>query len=245
MIPKKIHLCWFSGEDYPVEIKKCIESWMRILPDYEIRLWTARDARSIGCQFIDEALDTRKWAFAADAVRFYAIWKEGGVYMDSDILILQRFDRYVPEHGFATVHEHIGDKIQLQAAFFMGEKGNRFCREMFEYYVGRPFRKKDGTLDLTISPVVMKNIASSYGWKAEDTKQLIGDSILVLPGYLVTPSNRCPNAHPDAFARHTIYGSWRVRKFGRRLELCLKHLFRTISYRLTHMFNPVELPPYK
>lgn len=122
MIPKKIHLCWFGGGNFPVEIKICLESWAKILPDYEIRLWNARDARAIGCQYIDEALDAKKWAFAADAVRFYAVWKEGGIYMDSDVMLTKRFDRYIPERGFATVHEHIGDMLQLQAAFFIGEK---------------------------------------------------------------------------------------------------------------------------
>lgn len=245
MIPKKIHLCWFSGDDYPVEIKRCIDSWVRILPDYEIRLWNARDARSIHCQFIDEALDARKWAFAADAVRFYAVWKEGGVYMDSDILLYNRFDSYIPDRGFVAVHEHIGEKIQLQAAFFMGEKGNGFCREMYEYYSMRRFKLRDGSYDQTISPVIMKRIASQKGYQEEDVRQSFGDNIVVLPGYLVTPNNHDSYRHPEAFARHTIYGSWRHRKIGRRIELAAKHFFNVVSYGVSHMFNPVQLPPSK
>lgn len=245
MIPKIIHLCWFSGDDYPVEIKRCLASWTRILPDFEIRLWTARDARAIHCQFIDEALQARKWAFAADAVRFYAIWKEGGVYMDSDILLHRRFDQYIPEHGFATVHEHIGDKIQLQAAFFIGEKGNEFCKKMFEYYNSRRFVKRDGSYDLTISPEVMKQVATSLGYREEDTTQQLDADTLVLPGYLVTPNNHDAARHPDAFARHTIYGSWRTRKLGRRIELGIKHFFSVLSYNIAHAFNPVQLPPPK
>lgn len=245
MIPKIIHLCWFSGDDYPVEIKRCIESWIKVLPDYEIRLWTARDARAIHCQFIDEALQARKWAFAADAVRFYAVLKEGGIYMDSDVLVHRRFDKYVPDHGFATVHEHIGDKIQLQAAFFMGEKGNEFCREMFNYYNSRRFVRRDGSYDQTISPVVMKQIALAKGYKEEDTTQQLDDSTVILPGYLVTPNNHDSERHPDAFARHTIYGSWRHRKLGRRIELGIKHFIGLTVYNISHLFNPVQLPPPK
>lgn len=245
MIPKKIHLCWFSGKDFPVEIKRCIESWGKLLPDYEIRLWSERDARAIGCRFINEALDAKKWAFAADAVRFYAVWKEGGIYMDSDILLLKRFDKYIPENGFVTFHEHIGDKIQLQAAFFMGEKGNSFCRDAYGYYSERPFKKADGSFDLTISPVVMKQVAQSIGWQPEDREQRLKGPAVILPGYLVTPSNRCPLHHPDAFARHTIYGSWRTRKFGRRLELFFKHQLSALSYYSAHIIKPAELPSSK
>ena len=83
MIPTVIHLCWFSDDPFPVEIKICLASWKRILPDYTVRRWTYADAMAIGCDFIAEALHAKKWAFAADAVRFYAIYKEGGISMES------------------------------------------------------------------------------------------------------------------------------------------------------------------
>lgn len=105
MIPKVIHLCWFSDDPFPVEIKICLASWKRILPDYTVRRWTYADAMAIGCDFIAEALHAKKWAFAADAVRFYAIYKEGGIYMDSDMLVEKRFDSFIPQHGFATFNE--------------------------------------------------------------------------------------------------------------------------------------------
>lgn len=232
MIPKIIHLCWFSNDPFPVEIKICLDSWKRVLPDYEVRRWTYEDAKAIGCRFIDEALAARKWAFAADVVRFYAVYKEGGVYMDSDILIKKRFDRFIPEHGFATFHEHIGQQLQLQAAFLMGEKGNAYCKAVFDYYNLRPFLKPDGTYDLTISPVVMLDMAYARGYKPEDTEQYLEDDVVIYPGYYLTPCNRGVEVHPDAFALHTIYGSWRTRKLGRRIELYVKHLFKVCRYLL-------------
>ena len=103
MTPKTIHLCWFSNDAYPVEIKVCLDSWKRILPDYTVRLWDYDAAKSVGCAYIDEALSARKWAFAADALRFYAIYHEGGIYMDSDIFLYKRFDELIPETGVATL----------------------------------------------------------------------------------------------------------------------------------------------
>lgn len=233
MIPKTIHLCWFSDDPFPVEIKICLDSWKKILPDFRIRRWTYEDARSIGCRFINEALEAKKWAFAADVVRFYAIYKEGGIYMDSDILLKKRFDRFIPEKGFATFHEHIGEQIRLQAAFFMGEKGNAYCKDVFEYYNSRPFRKPDGSLDMTISPVVMLDMARRRGYRTEDTEQHLADDIVIYPGHYVTPCKHIKK-HPDAFALHTIYGSWRKRKLGRRIELFCKHQLLRLRYLFRH-----------
>ena len=202
MIPKVIHLCWFSGESYPVEIQVCLDSWKRILPDWRIRVWDRKAAEAIGCRYINEALAAKKWAFAADAVRFYAVYQEGG---------LQR-------------------QWGLQAAFFMGEAGNEFCRQVYAYYASRPFVKEDGSFDMTISPYVMRDVARGFGLENRDTEQHL-DGLTLYPTYHLSPANRYEH-HPDAFGVHRIYGSWRERKWGRRLELRLKHWLFVLRYAL-------------
>lgn len=241
MIPKIIHLCWVGGGKYPVEIRECIESWQRYLPDYEIKLWDRKAVLDIGCTFANEAMEAHKWAFAADAVRFYAVWKYGGIYMDSDILVLRHFDELIPEKGFATVHEHLGDKLQLQAAFFMGEKGNEFCRRCYEYYSSNHFLLPDGRMNMTISPAIMKQVAEDMGWKPVDEPQYLEADTIILPGHLVTPANHVKR-HPDAIAQHRILGSWRKRKLGRRIEIAIKHAAHNLKYRLTHIGRRTILP---
>lgn len=234
MIPKIIHLCWFSNDPYPVEIKQCIASWKRLLPDYTIRRWTYDDAKAIGCKFVDEALEARKWAFAADVVRFYAVYTEGGLYMDSDVLLKKRFDEYIPQHGFASFIESLSGDIDIQAAFFMGEKGNVLCKDVLNYYMTHPFKNSDRQFDETVSPKIMAKIAEAYGYKYEDREQHLDNDIVIYPSYLVTSANSaktCPQ-DPRAFARHTIYGSWRHRKLGRRVELWFKHMGHCFKYYL-------------
>lgn len=231
MIPKVIHLCWFSNDSFPVEIKICLASWQRLLPDYKVRRWTYEDAKKLNCQYVNEALEAKKWAFAADVVRFYAIYTEGGIYMDSDILIKKRFDSFIPQNGFATFHEHIGNKMQLQAAFLIGEKGNSFCKDILEYYKQHTFLKPDGTFDMKISPVIMVEIAQKRGYVLLDTEQHLADHTIIYPGYYVTPCKKIEK-HPDAFAQHQIYGSWRKRKIGRKIELYIKHLLLTVRFAL-------------
>jgi len=234
MIPKIIHLCWFSNSPYPVEIKVCLDSWKHIIPDYKIRVWDYAAAKAIGCVYIDEALSAKKWAFAADAVRFYAVYAEGGIYMDSDIFIYKRFEALIPQQGFATFNEctHPGQKeFGLQAACFMGEKGNEFCKEIFESYNCRHFIKEDGSFDQTISPYIMSGIAQKRGFVYEDREQHLPNNIIIYPTLYLSPTRHYPH-HSEAFGVHHIYGNWRKRKFGRRIERSIKHFYRVIKYTL-------------
>lgn len=233
MIPKTIHLCWFSNDTYPVEIRVCLDTWRRLLPDYRIRLWDYAAAKAIGCRFIDEALEERKWAFAADVVRFYAVWKEGGVYMDSDIFLFRRFDELLTDEGFVTFNERCFPEqtvFGLQAACFMGSAGNEFCRRMYEFYCQTPYRQADGTLFSTVSPFVMAGIAKEYGWREDDVEQHCG-ALTVYPTRLLIPRNHYAQCE-GAIGQHRIYGSWRKRKFGRRVEVAMKHWYHVVRYAL-------------
>ena len=92
MIPKIIHYTWLSGDPYPAKIKSCIDSWSRILPDYELKLWDMESIKNIDSVFLKEALAAHKWAYAADFVRLYAIYNEGGIYLDTDVKVFKSFD---------------------------------------------------------------------------------------------------------------------------------------------------------
>lgn len=235
MVPKIIHLCWFGDKTYPLEVKVCIASWKRLLPDYQIRVWTYEDARAIGCRFIDQALSMKKWPFAADGVRFYAVYHEGGVYMDSDIFLRKRFDRFVPKEGegcttFNECWMEQPDDFGLQAAFFIGEKGNSFCKEVFEYYRTHDFVHPDGSFDQTISPMIMKEIAMKRGYVCREEEQHL-EGLTVYPTFWLSPCNHY-NHSPEAFGVHRLYGSWRTHKLGRKMERAVKHICNAIRYYL-------------
>lgn len=234
MISKKIHLCWFSNDPYPVEIKVCLESWKRVLPDYEVKIWRMEDARAIGMPYINEALDARRWAFASDVVRFYAVYTEGGVYMDSDVFIYRRFDEFIPDEGFVTFNEKIEERqlyFGLQAAFFIGSKGNEFCRRMLDYYQSRHYLQPDGTQDNTISPYTMKSIADEYGYECDDTVVQELGILTVYPTHFLAPRKRY-KIDKETVGQHRVYGSWRKRKFGRKIEIMVKHIYNVVKYTL-------------
>lgn len=229
--PKIIHLCWFSNDPYPVEIKVCLDTWKKLLPDYQVKVWDYAAAKSIGCPFIDEALEARKWAFAADVVRFYAVYQEGGVYMDSDIYLLRRFDEFLPQEGFATFGEKDKDDFGLQAAFFFGSAGNEFCKKMMDFYADRHFVNSDGSFNDMISPYTMKAVAQSFGWQMNDDQQVL-PGLVVYPTHFLAPNNHYP-VDDQTIGIHTVNGSWRKRKLGRYLEIKIKHVWHVIKYALS------------
>ena len=160
MIPKIIHLCWMSGDPFPSDIQKCIDSWKRILPDYEIWLWDTKRFDLSTSVWVTEAYDKKKYAFCADYIRMYALFNYGGVYLDSDVEVLRSFN------DLLTLPYFIGyeSKQYFEAAVIGAEKGNPFIGDVLAYYKDRHFVKENGSLDIQIMPEVMLNVTNSK-WK--------------------------------------------------------------------------------
>jgi len=144
MIPKIIHYTWFSGEPFPEKIQVCIDSWKEHLPDYELRLWDMEAIKSIDSMFLREALAEKKWAYAADYVRLYAVYHEGGIYLDTDVMVYRSFDDLLGERAFIgkenSVHFEGGFTAQyLSSHCFGAEKGHPFVKDCLDYFEDRHF----------------------------------------------------------------------------------------------------------
>ena len=92
MIPRKIHFCWLSNDDFPPLIQHCLNTWKDVLPEYEIILWDTKRFNVNSISWVKEAYDAKKYAFAADYIRLYAVYTEGGVYLDSDVEVIKSFN---------------------------------------------------------------------------------------------------------------------------------------------------------
>lgn len=95
MIPKIVHYSWFSGDSYPEHLKACMDTWKKVLPDYEFVLWDAKRLAECNNVFANEAVSVRKWAFAADFVRLYAVYHYGGIWLDTDVELFKSFDPFL------------------------------------------------------------------------------------------------------------------------------------------------------
>ena len=151
MIPKIIHLCWLSGDEYPPMIKKCIDSWKHYLPDYEIMLWDTKRFDVNSVLWTKQAFECKKYAFAADYIRFYALYHYGGVYLDSDVEVLKSFNDLLDLPYFIGA-----EKAQTPEAAIMGaEKGCDWIKACLDYYQDRPFINDDGSLNIQTVPDIM------------------------------------------------------------------------------------------
>ena len=240
-IPKIIHLTWFSGEEIPSKLQQCIESWKKLLPDFKIKLWTMEMARELNIQFVNEALDARKWAFAGDVIRAYAIWKYGGVYMDTDIFLLKRFDElldkpmvffietntyrwkmfnkeeYLTPEGKCKYPDCFVFGRQIQAAMFMGIPNQKCLEEIVEFYKNRRFLDKDGNPDMSlIAPVIYAKVLEKYGFLYSDKNQLLSNGICIYPSEYV--ANSPHETTPNTISIHLAEHAWDPRSPWRRIK---------------------------
>lgn len=180
MIPKIIHFCWFSDDDYPKLVKRCIKSWSRRLPDYKIRLWDSTSFDFNSVPFVKEAIEAKKWAFAADYIRLYALYKEGGIYLDSDVEVLKDFNKYLYCKMFVGTEPYIIDNnifYDVEAAVIGAEKGHPFLKECIDEYNNTHFGGKEQE---TICHLIARHL-EKYGYMAENRYQELTNGVVVYP----------------------------------------------------------------
>lgn len=162
MIPKIIHLCWLSGERYPKKIRRCIESWKKYLPDYEIMLWDNERFDVNSTPWTKQAFEAKKYAFAADYIRLYAVYNYGGIYLDSDVEVIRSFDDVLDLPYFVCSETR---REEVEVAAFGAEKGCRWIKDCLDYYQGRNFINQDGSREMEVQPKLLSRIIhEKYNW---------------------------------------------------------------------------------
>lgn len=193
MIPKKIHYCWFGRNPLPESAQKCIASWKKYLPDYEIIEWD-EDNFDVNCiPYTTQAYEAKKYAFVSDYARFKILYEHGGLYFDTDVEVIRPLDDIIAngsfmgfeinpckERPFGAVNPGVG----------MGaEKGMEVYATILQYYSQLNFINKDGSYN-TIDAVV--NITTreliKVGLKKTDDIQTVAD-ITIYPSDYFNPFN--------------------------------------------------------
>lgn len=218
MIPKIIHYTWFSDEPFPDEIRKCIDSWHNYLPEYEFKLWDYNSVKSYENIFLNEALLVKKWAFASDYVRLFAVYNEGGIYLDTDVLLKKSFNdllNFPCFIGQESSFHMVGREIPafLTSHCFGAEKNNRFIKNCLDYYSDRHFIQSSAELpnelkyDMTLLPYIQAFIAKQKGWDwSFNNKQIFeNDEFVVLPSCFFDGNSE----NSDTYCKHLALGSWR------------------------------------
>lgn len=180
MIPKKIHYCWFGGKPLNKLGKKCLKSWKKYFPDYEIIEWNENNFDLNCCQYVKEAYEAKKWAFVSDYVRYKVLYEQGGVYFDTDVEVIKSFDDVLEKGSFMGC-ENTDYKKDIAINPGLGcavEPGLDFYREILEDYEKSSFLKDDGSLNLYTIVDRTTEFLKKYGLKnTTDVQQVAGINI--------------------------------------------------------------------
>lgn len=193
MIPKIIHYCWFGGNPLPEDAKKCIESWKKYCPDYEIIEWNEDNFDLNSNAYVKEAYDSKKYAFVTDYVRLFALCNHGGIYMDTDVEVVRNLDEFLDNHAFSGFES----SNSIPTGIMGSEPNFELFNDLKSYYDDRHFVNPDGTLDTTTNTVTITNMCQKYGLVLNNEYQVIN-------GFALYPSDYfCPFENETGILRKT------------------------------------------
>lgn len=223
-IPKIIHLCWLSGDNFPEDIQRCIDSWKAILPEYEVWLWGKLpsdrkcyeglniiekqfDIDSV--QWTKEAFEKKKYAFAADYIRLFALYNYGGIYLDSDVLVYKSFDDLLNLPYFIGLDY----TNSFEAAVIGAEKGAKWIGEILMHYENRHFIKFDNTIDNVPLPQIFFNsLKSRYKFirlHRVVKYELDNEEFFVFDKDFFNSRNSCQSRRTrKSYCTHNYAGAW-------------------------------------
>lgn len=239
MIPKIIHYCWFGNKPMPADQQVFIEEWKRLMPDYKFRLWNEQSIDINSIPFTKAAYEAGKFAYVADYVRIYALYHEGGIYMDTDIKLYSSFDQFL-KYGVFTSYECAparkdipkvramltseGERVRkgectripgigLFSALIGAEKGHLYINDNLDYYNTHSFAEV-WDAGLTI-PNILAYHAEKYGFQYKNEEQHLSNNIVIFD-YTVFASKLHANKH--SLAIHMCAASWKNKSFLGRIK---------------------------
>ncbi len=202
---KTIHYCWFGRNPKPALIKKCIESWKKYCPDYEIIEWNEDNFDVNCCDYVREAYEAKKWAFVSDYCRFFVLYHQGGIYLDTDVELLKSLDNLGGSFvGFET-------KKEVNSGLIRGaEKGDKICKLMLDSYHTDHFRNKNGMLNLMTVCTRETEILCQFGLQKNNQLQSIQDTVIYPTEYFNPTDRETGKIHitNSTVSIHHYAGSW-------------------------------------
>ena len=212
MIPKKIHYVWVGGNEKNNTIKQCMKTWGKHLEGYEVIEWNENNFDIDSHPFVKAAYKAKKWAYVSDYIRAYVIYKYGGIYLDTDILVLDNFGRFLNNRAFVGFE----NPQYPFTAVFGAEPGHPLVKDMIEYYDRLDEYKFDFEKNNTIS--VSDLLIKKYHCKVGNKFQILDEDIAVYPDTVLC------NPSENSISIHVFTGTWLEGKkaLARKINVFLK-----------------------
>ena len=223
MIPKIIHYCWLSNDPIPKDLKKYMKSWKEKLYDYEFILWDLNRFDLNRSLWVKQAFEAKKYAFAADYIRLYAVYNYGGIYMDMDVEVLKSFNDLLRNDYILGYEAAKG----LEAGVFGAPKKAPWVKEVLEYYTSKEFALPNGLYNDTPLPIIMDEVLNA--------DYITNKKIVPLPtDFLTAKSYKTGKITitPNTYTIHHFAGSWK--SWDEKMKIIIA---RIIGTKLTHILG--------
>lgn len=229
MIPKIIHYCWFGEAEKSELHMKCIESWKKNLPDYEIVEWNEKNFNVNEILYVKQAYENKKYAFVSDYVRLYALYNYGGIYFDLDVEVKKNLDCFL---GYQCIFSFESVNMIASAVIFASPY-SPIIKDWMESYKDRKFFTGN-RFDLTTNVYKITELLNEYGFSMNGETQVINNICVFEKTYF------CPygigddinSINKESYTVHWCEGSWFDKKKQRKLFLIcvIKKLIGTQNY---------------
>lgn len=243
MIPKIIHYCWLSSEPIPQTFQNFIEGWKKKLPDYQFFLWNFERFDINTSIWVKESFYHKKYAFAADYIRLYALYHYGGIYLDMDVEVLKTFNPFLNLKSFICYEKDGNGKLEMAA--WGVEKGSDWVKEALSYYENRSFVKQNGELDTKVIPEIIRDLlkqkyqlitVSSIN-QAQDIFQQCNMPIFT-SDFFSPKSYRNNKIYitPNTICIHHFSGSWQTKQ-QKIYKLIERYLGSNIAKKISSIYH--------
>ena len=232
MIPKVIHYCWFGGNPLPKSAQKCIASWRKYLPDYEIKEWNESNFDVNIIPYTAEAYKAKKYAFVSDYARFWILYKYGGLYFDTDVEVIKNMDDIIAKGPFMGLEKKQAGATPTQLGVAPGlglgvHPGLGLYKELLDVYDDKHLFSAFGKIGETIVDITSK-IMQKKGLKRQGDGFLHCGEITIYPEEYFCPKNYYTGEltiTPNTCAIHHYTATWHkntktfIEKLKNRLHL--------------------------
>ena len=234
-IPHIIHYCWFGSKSKPRNIRKYITSWKKMLPDYTFMEWNEQNCDlTEEIRYVQEAYRCKKYAFVSDYIRIQKLVEFGGIYLDTDVRIVRRFDKILNNHEAVLGFQGPGN---LGTAFMAAIPHHPLFEEFLGSYSERRFIMEDGSFDMRSINVSLDPFVEKRGLIiTQDRYQKLSENIGIYPTDYFCAFN-LKDWYPEPTKRtctiHYMASSWHSPKT--KLKIAFFNIMKTVLGRKNYV----------
>lgn len=239
MIPKIIHYVWVGSNPKSALFYKCIKSWKKYCPDYEIREWSNSDLLTINNLYVKQAVECKKWAFVSDYIRLFALYNLGGFYFDTDLELTSSLENF-RTHDFVSGFEKHNETFSPITSACMGaKKHNEIIFDLLNEYENIQFISNQ-KMDLTTNTIrITRYFKNKFNinppYNGYQTLKLDTNSFIYPSYYFCYPEKNFEN-----FAIHHFCASWFDNY--KRKHYCKIGKYKLVRFKKIYNKGNNELP---